>query len=238
MKRYVILIAIVFAGSALTATAETQKKDIFLREDFNSTVNWKELYFKKIKKHTKYEIENESGNSYLKAESNASASGIILKKEFNVFEYPKIRWRWKISNVFNNGNAREKSGDDYPLRVYIIFKYDPDTASFAKKIRYGLVNKLYGEYPPDSSLNYIWANRSHTDRIITNTYAAEAKMVILQEGGAQAGKWIEQEVNIVDDYHKAFREDPPITASIAIMSDSDNTGESAIAHIDFIEIYR
>ena len=63
-------------------------------------------------------------------------------------------------------------------------------------------------------------------------------MVILQQGDSNSGKWIEQEVNIVEDYHKAFREDPPVTASIAIMSDSDNTGESAVAYIDYIEIFR
>jgi hypothetical protein len=238
MKQYVVVIVVLIAVCGFVTPAAAQNSTRFLRDDFNNMHNWKEMHFKNINNHTKYDIENERSNSYLRAESHESASGIVLKKEFNVFEYPKIRWRWKISNVFNKGNAREKSGDDYPLRVYIIFKYDPATASFGKKMRYGIVNTLYGEYPPDSSLNYIWANRPHTERIITNTYAAEAMMVILQEGGTHAGKWIEQEVNIVDDYHQAFRKDPPLTASIAIMSDSDNTGESAVAYIDFIEIFR
>jgi len=238
MKRYLIVIVVLFAVCGLVPPAASQNSVKFLRDDFNDMHNWKEMHFKKIKNHTKYDIENENGNSYLRAESHASASGIVLNKEFNVFEYPKVRWRWKISNVFNKGNAREKSGDDYPLRVYIIFKYDPSTAPFGKKMRYGIVKQFYGEYPPDSTLNYIWANRQHTDSIITNRYSAEAKMVILQEDGANAGKWIEQEVNIVDDYHKAFLEDPPLTASIAIMSDSDNTGESAVAYLDYIEIFR
>ena len=182
MKRYVIVIGVLFALFGLVSAAATQDSVKFHREDFNNMHNWKEMHFKDIKKHTKYEIENENGNSYLRAESNASASGIILKNGFNVFEFPNIKWRWKISNVFNKGNAREKSGDDYPLRVYIIFKYDPAKASFGKRMRYGFVNKLYGEYPPDSSLNYIWANRQHTDRIITNTYASG------KDGDTSAGR--------------------------------------------------
>jgi hypothetical protein len=31
---------------------------------------------------------------------------------------------------------------------------------------------------------------------------------------------------------------PPATASIAIMSDSDNTGEQAVSYIDYIKVYR
>jgi len=215
-----------------------QNEGVFFREDFNSLENWKPLYFPKIKEHTKYSIEAEGGENCLKAESSASASGIIFKETFDVFEYPKIRWRWKVRNVYRKGNAWEKSGDDYPLRIYIIFKYDPETASFGQKLKYGLVRKIYGEYPPQSSLNYIWASREHNEKIIPNPYASESKMIILQTGEANAGKWIEQEINIIEDYHRAFGEDPPAVGSIAIMNDSDNTGESSVSWIDYIEISR
>jgi hypothetical protein len=63
-------------------------------------------------------------------------------------------------------------------------------------------------------------------------------MVILQTGDNNAGRWIEQEINIIQDYHKAFREDPPYSGSLAIMNDSDNTGEKAVSYIDYIEVYR
>ena len=218
--------------------AEGETVTILIREDFNDLKNWKPLYFPKIREHTEYSVEHDGEERYLKAASNASASGIIFGKEFNVFEYPKVRWRWKVSNVYTKGNAREKSGDDYPLRVYIIFKYDPENASFGQKIKYGLAKSVYGEYPPHSSLNYIWANREHGEGIIPNPYASEAKMISLQTGPGNAGKWIEQEIDIISDYHKAFDEDPPAIASLAIMNDSDNTGESAVSYIDYITVYR
>ena len=220
------------------AGAYAQEPDIYLHEEFNNLNEWKPFYFKKIKEHTIYSVEEDGGIAYLKAESNSSASGMIFKKEIRVFEYPKIRWRWKISNVFKKGDAKVKAGDDYPARVYIIFKYDPANASFGQRLRYGTAKSIYGEYPPHSSLNYIWANKNHEDRILTNTYASEAKMIILQAGEVNAGKWIEQEVNIIEDYQKAFGEDPPSIASLAIMNDSDNTGESAVSYIDYIDVYR
>ncbi len=231
----IIIVALLLSAGA---PALSENSPRFFRENFNELESWKPLYFNNIEKHTEYSIEKEGEVSYLKAESNASASGIVFKQEFDVLSFPKIRWRWKVTNVFKKGNAKEKSGDDYPLRIYIIFKYDPDTASFGRKIKYGLAKKLYGEYPPDSTLNYIWANRQHAEKIITNRYAEEAKMVLLQQGPKNAEQWIEQEVDILADYHKAFKKDPPSTASIAIMNDSDNTGESAVSYIDYIEVYR
>jgi hypothetical protein len=231
-----LIIVILFVVFVLPVSAEN--KGVLFREEFNSLESWKPLHFPKIKKHSIYSIGKDNRGNYLKTESNASASGIILKKEFNVFEYSTVKWRWKISNIYQKGNAKIKSGDDYPIRVYIIFKYDPEKASFGQKLKFGLARKIYGEYPPHSTLNYIWANLEHAERILVNAYANESRMVILQAGSENAGKWIYEEVNILRDYYEAFGEDPPATANIAIMNDSDNTGESAISLLDYIEVYR
>jgi len=235
---YCKIIIIIFLSIISVSGVLAQEPDIFLHEEFNNLDEWEPFHFKKIKQHTIYSVEEDVGFAYLKAVSNASASGIIFNKEIRVYEYPKIRWRWKISNVFNKGDAKKKAGDDYPIRVYILFKYDPANASFGQRLKYGAAKTIYGEYPPHSSLNYIWANKSHEEQILSNTYASKAKMIILQSGEVNAGKWIEQEIDIIEDYHKAFREDPPSVASLAIMNDSDNTGESAISYIDYIDVYR
>ena len=218
--------------------AYSQEKDLFAREDFNSLDNWRPLTFPKIKRHSNYTVVKERNESFLKAESNASASGIIYRKEFNVYNYPKIRWSWKIDNIYKKGNAEEKSGDDYPVRIYIIFKYNPEKASFGQRIKYGLAKKIYGEYPPHSSLNYIWASRGQREKIITNPYVDEAKMIVMEAGEEKAGQWVTEEADVLEDYKKAFGVSPPPVASIAIMNDSDNTGESSVSYVDFIEVYK
>lgn len=239
LLRYRVVVAcsiLLVLLSCLNLYAEEDR--VFLHEDFNDLQNWKPLFFPKIKRHTEYTIEKNGDRSYLRAESNASASGLILKKEFNVFEYPKLKWRWKISNVYLKANAEEKSGDDYPIRIYVIFKYDPDKASFVQRIRYGLAKAIYGEYPPQSSLTYIWESRVHNKRIITSPFAREAKMIILEAGDNNVGKWLQEEVNIVEDYRKAFGNTPPAIASLAIMNDSDNTGEKSVSYVDSLEVFK
>jgi len=208
-----------------------------LSESFESIDNWKPLTFEKIEKHTQYFIEKgKSHDSFLKAESNGSASGLIWVKSFNVNELPLLKWKWKVSNIYSKGNAKEKSGDDYPIRIYVMFEYDPETAGFWESAMYESAKLFYGDYPPHSSLNYIWANKEYEEKILPNPFTDKAQMILLQKGKSNVGKWITEEVNVLEDYKKAFGENLPKKASLAIMSDSDNTGESATAWIDFIEL--
>jgi hypothetical protein len=215
-----------------------ENSNILFQEDFRDIENWRPFSFSKTKKHTQYSIVQEEGKTYLKAESNVSASALISKKQFNVYDYPRMRWKWKIENVYKKGNVKEKSGDDYPIRVYVLFQYDPEKAPFWQRIKYGLAKTVYGEYPPGSTLNYIWANRKDEKGIVTNAYANEVKMIILEAGPEKAGRWVEEDVDIVKDYRRAFGTDPSAIAGIAVMNDSDNTGESSVSYLGDIEVYK
>jgi len=206
------------------------------REDFETLANWKPLTFPKIPRHSAYSILKEDGKSILVAVADNSASGLIYTKSFNIYQTPIIRWKWRVSNIFQAGDAKKKSGDDYPLRIYVVFKYDPQKASLFEKAQYNTAKLLYGEYPPHSSLNYIWANKKHSERILPNTYTAKAQMILLQKGPERAGQWVEERVNALDDYRKAFGANPPAQASLAIMADADNTGEKATGNVEYIEV--
>jgi len=46
----------------------------------------------------------------------------------------------------------------------------------------------------------------------------------------------EESVKVLEDYRRAFGKDPPATAGLAVMSDTDNAGGSAVAYLDFIEV--
>ncbi len=222
----------------LVSSADPGEAELFLREEFNNLDRWKPFYFARIERRSSYSIVSTNGESFLKAQSEGSASAIIYEGRFNVYEFPKARWRWKVENVYRKGDAKTKEGDDYPLRIYLIFQYDPKRAGLLEKAKYESAKLIYGEYPPHSGLNYIWANKKHEEPIITNPYSARSKMIPLQHGEKRIGTWVSQEVDILEDYKRAFGERPPSTASIAIMNDSDNTGERSTSYLDFLEIYR
>ena len=232
------MFVIIFLFALAASSALSDNRQVLFGEEFKNLSNWEPLYFPKIKEHSTYTVVSEKGHSFLKTESRSSASAIVSRKTFNVFEYPRVRWKWKVDNVYTKGDIREKSGDDYPIRVYVTFQYDPERASVGERLEYGIAKALYGKYPPDSTLNYVWTGQNIAERIITSPYTDRAKIVILENGRSKVGDWAEETVNILDDYRRAFGKEPPQTAGIAIMNDSDNTGEMAVSYIEYIEVFK
>ena len=203
-----------------------------LKEDFNSLEHWEDLTFENIEQHSTYDVKE----SVLIAKSNASASGIKFKKTYDIYKYPVLSFKWKINNVYEKGDATIKSGDDYPIRIYVMFEYNPDKASFFESVQYEFAKSIYDEYPPHSSVNYIWSNKIQKEKIITSAYTDRSKMIVINSGEKNINSWQEHSVNVLEDYKKAFGENPPRNVTLAIMSDSDNTGETSLSYVDFIEV--
>ena len=90
--------------------------------------------------------------------------------------------------------------------------------------------------PPHFTLNYVWTGANISERFIASPYTGKAYMVVLERGKEKVGQGVEESVNVLEDYRKAFGKEPPATAGIAVMSDSDNTKTSAEAYLDFIEV--
>jgi hypothetical protein len=157
-------------------------------EDFRDLSAWEPLHFQDLDRHSSHETLRIKGRFVLQAASNSSASAIASRKRFDVYEFPAISWRWRAECVYYKGNARKKKGDDSPVRVYVLFVYDADKAGWWKQMKYGAYKEAYGEYPPDSTLNYIFANKKYQERVLTSPYTGRAKMFPLRKGPERTGE--------------------------------------------------
>lgn len=162
-----------------------------------------------FKGKTEYELVRENDRTFIKATSHGAASGLVREIEFNPAEYRHLHWSWKIDNTVVGGDERTKAGDDYAARLYIVFP-----GNFFWQTR---------------AINYIWANQLPKGDSIPNSYTARAMMVAVESGPSLAGRWVEEERDIWSDYKRLFGEEPKQAGAIAIMTDTDNTGNSAMA---------
>jgi len=190
---------------------------------------WEPMEFPKIDRHSRYQLTDDNGEQVVKATTDNSASGLIARVSVEPGDSLILRWRWKVSNVYEQGNARKKEGDDYPARIYVAFEFEPDEAGFFERAKRKTVEVVFGEELPGNALNYIWANRLPVGEIVANPFTDTTMMVAVNSGTANTGEWVTVERDIVADYRKAFGRKPPKLVGVAIMSDSDNTGASATA---------
>jgi Protein of unknown function (DUF3047) len=190
---------------------------------------WQPQTFKKIERHTTYELIKDADVTVVKASANASASGLTKALDLELKDFPILEWRWKVANLIQKGNPKSKAGDDYPARIYITFKYDPSRVSAWQRTKYGFAKALYGAYPPHAGINYIWEGKLPVGTVVPNAYTDRLRMIVIESGSANLNQWQSYRRNVYEDYKQAFGEEPPRVSGIAIMTDTDNTGETATA---------
>jgi hypothetical protein len=179
-----------------------------LIDDFVSGLHpsWREKVFNK---KTAYSVIKENNRFVVKAESRASASALYREVHYNIEKYPFLLWSWKIDHVLSAGDGRKKEGDDYAARVYVVF---PSWLFWKTK-----------------SITYVWASKLPAGKILRSPYTPNVAIIVLQTGNGKAGQWVRERRNVLEDYRNCFKEDPPERKAIAMMTDTDNTKENAIA---------
>ncbi len=195
---------------------------------------WRPIAFSNVDKKTRYKLVQRPSQGdttkVVRAVSNAGASALGRQRPIDPQEYPILSWRWKINRVLDAGDATEKDGDDYAARIYVTFDYDPSNLEFFDQLKYRALKTLGYDQIPTRALNYIWANRVPKDTILPNPYTDWVQMIAVESGSPGVGQWVPERRNLRADYRQAFGEPPPPISGIAIMTDTDDTGESATAY--------
>ena len=168
---------------------------------------------KKFVNETFYSLITVDNNTILKAVSRNSASGLIKKIKIDIEKYPFLNWSWRIEKqLINTLDEKQKSGDDYAARIYIVVKGE---IAFWNTI----------------ALNYVWSNNSAKGETWPNAFAPKnAVMVALRSSEAQVSVWNREKRNIKEDFKKLFGRDVKFIDAVVLMSDTDNTQKEVIAY--------
>lgn len=179
------------------------------------------LYWKKrvLADHANRDrIINEGTDHVLEMVSENSASGFWREWKVKAVESGKITWRWKVkTSLTQNHREREKKGDDYAARVFVVF----ETHFFNWRTR---------------SICYIWAGQESPGSIYKNPYSDSVGQIVLQSGNRNAGKWVREERDFIEDYKRYFKKDPDHVSAFAVMVDTDNTRSQTRAWFDDLKV--
>lgn len=233
---HVLCITLALAGTAAITAPDPLPVGSFSSADTSRVApdGWEPIAFSKIDNRTEYDLVARDSTVVLRARSDGGASGLVMRRRIDPNQYPVITWRWRVNRVLDDGNARTKDGDDYPARLYVAFDYDLGLGGRIKKTA---LRALGYDDIPSRALNYVWASQAKAGAVFPNAYTDWVMMLPVQSGPERCGEWVVERRNIVADYRQAFGEDPPAITGIAVMTDTDNTGESATAYYGDIVLH-
>lgn len=206
--------------------------DILIDEPFKTLDAWQSVKFEKIDKLSTYSITS----SGLLLESNNSASALRLKGSYDVEAFPKLSFEWKVNVCHIDGDAKSKSGDDAPIRLYVAWEYTPETANWFEALVYETLKLFYGEYPPKAVLNYVVTSKAMKDKSFDSPYTDKVKIIPLNSCEKNLGEVTRHTVDIIEDYRLFFGQMPQGKATLGVMADSDNTHGKTSAILSYIRL--
>ncbi len=160
---------------------------------------------------TQYSLVKKEGVVVLKASSHAAASGLFKKIRIDLEKTPYLNWSWQVERGLHNADEQQKSGDDYPARVYVII----DGGFFFWKTK---------------ALNYVWSSNQSKESSWANAYTGNARMVAVESGDKKLGQWVSEKKNIREALQAQFGESFRYIDAVAVMTDTDNTKGVAAAY--------
>jgi len=200
-----LLVALVLAAAPAVAVAD----ECVRVEDFSKgqvgefPPEWKP---RKESGRGVYSIREQNGRRFLHAAARGLGIQAALQHEWDVTVYPVLAWSWRPIEFPAGSDERDAKTNDSALAVYAVF---PHTAWSVK------------------SLKYIWSAVVPVGTHLTSS-AGLTQALIRRSCTAGKGEWIDERVNVLEDYRKYFKEtDAPKPAGIAVLTDSDDTGSSA-----------
>ena len=160
---------------------------------------------------TAYRLTQLDGNTVLAAASNASASGFYRKINVDLTRTPYLNWSWRVDDILNGVDETTRGGDDYPARVYVIFS------------RGWFFWQTY-------ALNYVWSSNQPAGTTWPNAYTSHAVMLAVQSGKERTGTWVTNKRNVREDIKHYMGMDVSDIEAVAIMTDTDNSGQHVTAY--------
>jgi hypothetical protein len=131
---------------------------------------------------------------------------------------PVLSWRWKVTQLPPRGDFRRSSTDDQAAQVLVAFA--------DRRV-----------------LTYIWDSNAPKGIAEKTGWIPLVQIFakVVESGGADANRWIEERQNVAEDYERAFGRPAPRVKAVRLQINSQHTGsvaESYFGEVAFLSAPR
>lgn len=153
-----------------------------------------------------YAVREEGGRRFLAAVSEGIGIQAAREQPWDIAAYPVLAWAWRLKEPPRGADERQSKTNDSALSVYAVWPH----SSVSLK-----------------SLKYVWSAIVPQGTPLTSS-AGLTQVKVLRTGPASRGEWVEERVNVAEDFRARFKEaEVPKPAGIAVLTDADDTKSRA-----------
>jgi hypothetical protein len=173
---------------------------------------------------TDYRLVEREGVVVLQAEAGQGGSGLFRKIHIDPRRNPIIEWRWRVPRDSGAGGDDGASRASPPVRLSIAFDGDPAKLDFDDRAKLRLARALTANGLPFASLLYVWMSREPAETIYSSPHTDRVRHVVVESGEQNLDQWVTVRRNVLEDYRRAFGQEPGDIVAVGIMTDSGDNG--------------
>jgi hypothetical protein len=179
------------------------------------------------KRPTQYRLVGSPKGTVLEAFADRAATGLYRKIRVSPQRQPMLEWEWRIEGAIPGADVRVASREDSVARLVVSFHGNPDKLDFEDRAKLRLAKVFAGEPLPYAMLIYVWSNQIPVESALPSPQIDRIRMIVVESGSAHVGQWRQYRRNILEDYRRAFGEEPGDIVAVGMLTDSDNTQQVA-----------
>jgi len=195
-----------------------------LRPDASYFGDWQPFQVLENEAPTAYHLVEDAGVVVLEADSGEGGSALYRRIRIDPHRYPVIEWRWRVPRESGAGGPNGASRVSPPVRLSIAFDGDASKLDFDDRAKLRLAKALTVNGLPYASLLYVWLNRRPVETVYSSPHTERVRHIVVESGERNLDRWTSMRRNVLEDYRKAYGEEPGDIVAIGIMTDFGDNG--------------
>lgn len=179
------------------------------------------------KRLTEYRLVPAAQGTVLEAYADRAGTGLYRRVRVDPHRQPMLEWSWRIGNAIPGADLRVGSREDSAARLVVSFHGDRQKIDLEDRLKLRLAKAIAGEPLPYAMLIYVWSNQIPVETALPSPQIDRIRMVVVERGDERVGQWLNYRRNILEDYRRAFGDEPGDIVAVGVLTDSDNTQQVA-----------
>lgn len=168
---------------------------------------------------TKYSVAEVGGRVCVEADATDGHSALQRLIHISPQHNPIVEWSWFVPRLASDAKERKPTPR---ARLMLAFHGDESKLDIEQRVKLRMAKAMFGRKLPYSSLIYVWLNGVPEGTVVPSPYTESVKLIAMD--ATRPDTWIRMRRNIVEDYRRAFGEEPGDIVGIGIFTDVDANG--------------